>query len=79
MLYLTFVMLYNNKKILKRKEVLFMPKEKEEMQSVTIRIPKDLYSDYKQALLEEGKIVTYDVRKHMNEVVKNHKEGQKNA
>lgn len=72
-------MLYNNKKILKRKEVLFMPKEKEEMQSVTIRIPKDLYSDYKQALLEEGKIVTYDVRKHMNEVVKNHKEGQKNA
>lgn len=72
-------MLYNNKKILKRKEVLFMPKEKEEMQSVTIRIPKDLYSDYKQALLEEGKIVTYDVRKYMNEVVKNHKEGQKNA
>ena len=53
--------------------------EKEEMQSVTIRIPKDLYVEYKQALLEHGKIVTYDVRKYMNEVVKNHKEGQKNA
>lgn len=56
-----------------------MAREKEEMQSVTIRIPKDLYAEYKQALLEHGKIVTYDVRKHMNEVVKNHKEGQKNA
>ena len=56
-----------------------MSREKEEMQSVTIRIPKDLYVEYKQALLEQGKIVTYDVRKHMNDVVKKHKEGQKNA
>ncbi|NLC30638.1 MAG: transcriptional regulator [Candidatus Moranbacteria bacterium] len=56
-----------------------MSREKEEMQSVTIRIPKYLYVEYKQALLEQGRIVTYDVRKHMNEVVENHKEGQKNA
>ena len=56
-----------------------MSKNKEGMQSVTIRIPKELYAEYKKALLEEGKIVTYDVRKHMNDVVKNHKEGQKNA
>lgn len=56
-----------------------MSREKEEMQSVTIRVPKDLYVEYKECLLEQGKIVTYDVRKHMNEVVKNHKEGQKNA
>ncbi|MGN7410995.1 hypothetical protein [Sporosarcina sp. SAFN-010] len=50
---------------------------KEEMQSVTIRIPKELYFEYKQVLLEQGKIVTYDVRKHMNEVVENHKKGRK--
>ena len=31
------------------------------MQSVTIRIPKDLYAEYKKALLAQGKIVTYDV------------------
>ena len=48
-----------------------------EMQSVTIRIPKELYLDYKKALMEQGKIVTYDVRKYMSEVVENHKEGQK--
>ena len=46
-----------------------MAREKEEMQSVTIRIPKDLYADYKKTLLAQGKIVTYDVRKYMNEVV----------
>lgn len=56
-----------------------MAGEKEEMQSVTIRIPKNLYAEYKKALLEEGKIVTYDVRKYMNEIVENHKKGQKNA
>ncbi|EGP4935281.1 hypothetical protein KWD34_15060 [Listeria monocytogenes] len=56
-----------------------MAREKEEMQSVTIRIPKDLYADYKKTLLAQGKIVTYDVRKYMNEVVENHKKGQKNA
>ncbi len=50
---------------------------KEEMQSVTIRIPKDLYLEYKQALLEQGKIVTYDLRRYMNEFVENHKKGQK--
>lgn len=51
--------------------------KKEEMQSVTIRIPKELYFGYKEALMEQGKIVTYDVRKYMNEVVENHKKGQK--
>lgn len=52
---------------------------KEEMQSVTVRIPKELYLEYKQVLLEQGKIVTYDLRKHMNEVVKEHQEEQKNS
>ncbi|WP_211270316.1 hypothetical protein [Caryophanon tenue] len=54
-----------------------MVEEKEDMQSVTIRIPKKLYSDYKKTLLEQGKIVTYDVRRYMNDVVENHKKGQK--
>ncbi|EMW5662431.1 transcriptional regulator [Enterococcus faecium] len=46
-----------------------MMEEKKEMQSVTIRIPKKLYADYKQALLEQGKIVTYDLRRYMSDVV----------
>lgn len=54
-----------------------MVKESEGMQSVTIRIPKSLYAEYKKALLEQGKIVTYDVRRYMNDVVENHKKGQK--
>lgn len=54
-----------------------MAEKKEEMQSVTIRIPKELYADYKKALLVEGKIVTYDLRRYMNEVVENNKKGQK--
>lgn len=54
-----------------------MAAEKKEMQSVTIRIPKDLYAKYKKALLAQGKIVTYDVRNYMAEVVKNQAKGQK--
>lgn len=51
------------------------------MQSVTIRIPKELYAEYKEVLMEEGKIVTYDLRRHMKDTVENHKKGkgQKNA
>ena len=54
-----------------------MTTEKKEMQSVTIRIPKDLYAEYKKALLKQGKIVTYDVRNYMAEVVKEQTKGQK--
>lgn len=54
-----------------------MVKEKTEMQSVTIRIPKELYAEYKQVLLEQGKIVTYDLRRYMSDVVEEFKEGQK--
>lgn len=50
--------------------------QKEEMQSVTIRVPKDLYREYKQVLFEQGKIVTYDLRKYMGEVVQKQKKGQ---
>ena len=54
-----------------------MARESKEMQSVTIRIPKELYSDYKKVLMEQGKIVTYDVRRYMNDVVENHEKGEK--
>lgn len=54
-----------------------MVRERKEMQSVTIRIPKELYAEYKKALFEQGKIVTYDLRRYMNDVVEEHKKGQK--
>lgn len=48
-----------------------MAREKSDVifQSVTMRIPKDLYDDYKKVLRAEGKIVTYDVRAYMTRVV----------
>ena len=54
-----------------------MTTEKKEMQSVTILIPKELYAEYKKALLTQGKIVTNDVRNYMAEVVKEQTKGQK--
>lgn len=56
-----------------------MTAEKKEMQSVTIRIPKTLYAEYKKTLLTQGKIVTYDVRNYMAEVVEKQTKGQKQA
>lgn len=53
-----------------------MARESEEMQTVSIRVPRSLYADYKEALLQQGKIVSYDVRNHMSEVVENYKKGQ---
>jgi len=38
-----------------------------------MRIPKDLYENYKKVLRAEGKIVTYDVRAYMTKVVENAK------
>lgn len=70
-------MLYDVENDKKKEGFIMAGENKEEMQSVTIRIPKELYFEYKQVLLEQGKIVTYDVRKYMNEVVENHKKGQK--
>lgn len=54
-----------------------MASEKTDMQSVTIRIPKKLYAEYKQVLFEQGKIVTYDLRRYMSDVVEEFKKGQK--
>lgn len=65
------------KKYIKKEGFIMAGEDKKEMQSVTIRIPKELYSEYKKVLLEQGKIVTYDLRKYMNEVVENRKKGQK--
>lgn len=52
-----------------------MAREKSDVifQSVTMRIPKDLYENYKKVLRAEGKIVTYDVRAYMTKVVANAK------
>lgn len=63
-------MMYNDD-IKHKKEVLKMAREKSDVifQSVTMRIPKDLYEDYKKVLRAEGKIVTYDVRAYMTRVV----------
>lgn len=44
-------------------------KKKEEMTTVTFRIPKDMYEDYKTVLKNEGRIVTYDLRKHIKETI----------
>ena len=52
-----------------------MAREKSDVifQSVTMRIPKDLYENYKKVIRAEGKIVTYDVRAYMTKVVENAK------
>lgn len=52
-----------------------MTTEHTEMQSITIRVPKALYANYKKALLDQGKIVTYDVRNYMADVVKKQGKG----
>jgi len=55
-----------------------MVKDEIEYQVVTMRIPKDMYAEYKAILKQEGKIVTYDVRNYMRDVIeKSKKEGQK--
>ena len=46
-----------------------MKKNKKVMRSVTIRVPKDLYEDYKRVLHKDSRIVTYDLRNHMQKVV----------
>lgn len=45
----------------------------EQYTKITIRVPVDLYSDYKEALHEDSAIPTYDIRNHMRSVVKDHK------
>lgn len=56
-----------------------MAREKSDVvyQSVTMRIPKDLYEDYKKILRAQGKIATYDVRMYMNRVVEQAKKEER--
>lgn len=55
-----------------------MAEEKIEYQVVTMRIPKEMYAEYKEILKSEGKIVTYEVRNHMRDYIENKKkEGAK--
>lgn len=60
-------------------EVAIMPREKNdaEFTNVTVRIEKELYSDYKIVLKELGKIPTYDIRNHMKDVIANYEEEKK--
>lgn len=62
-----------------QKGVIIMSCEKEdiEYQVVTMRIPKIMYAEYKEVLKQEGKIVTYDVRNHMQNVIDKNKKGEK--
>jgi len=57
-----------------------MAREKSEtiFKSVTIRVPEDLYNEYKKVLQTKGAIVTYDIRNYMNDVIEEYnKKGQK--
>ncbi len=46
-----------------------MPKESNNMRSITIRVNENLYDEYKISLKEQGKIPTYDLRNHMKKTV----------
>ena len=60
----------NNFKSVKLKRgVIIMAQTKKVMRSVTIRVPKDLYEDYKRVLHKDSRIVTYDLRNYMKKVV----------
>lgn len=48
-----------------------MAREKSDIKfrNVSMRIPDELYSDYKKVLAKTGSIVTYEIRNHMKKVV----------
>lgn len=56
-----------------------MAREKSDIKfrSVTMRIPEELYAEYKRVLQKKGAIVTYDIRNYMNNVVEDDKKGEK--
>ena len=56
-----------------------MAREKSEtvFRAVTVRIPVDLYDEYKEVLAKKGAIVTYDIRNHVTKVVEDSKKGEK--
>lgn len=43
--------------------------KKTQLKSISIRVPADLYEEYKTVLRKESKIVTYDLRNHMKKTV----------
>ena len=46
-----------------------MKKIKKVKTCILIKVPKDLYEDYKRVLHKGSRIVTYDLRNHMQKVV----------
>ncbi len=47
------------------------------MRSVTIRIDREIYDKYKQALHSDSKIVTYDIRQHMKKTIDDYEKNKK--
>lgn len=48
--------------------------EKTKLKSISIRVPADLYEEYKNVLHKESKIVTYDLRNHMRHTIEKNKD-----
>ncbi|EOH9173770.1 hypothetical protein ACMEEA_001695, partial [Campylobacter jejuni] len=53
----------------KGSENLAREKSDIKFRNVSMRIPDELYSDYKKVLAKTGSIVTYDIRNYMKKVV----------
>lgn len=47
--------------------------KKTKLISVSLRVPADLYEEYKAVLHKESKIVTYDLRNHMKQIIEQQK------
>lgn len=60
------------------KGLFFVSESKIEYQVVTMRIPKEMYEEYKEILKKEGKVVTYEIRNFMRSYIEDYKnEGAK--
>lgn len=59
------------------KGVIKVEKKKPAKSSISVRVPSELYSQYKQTLMDDGRIISYDIINHMKRVVEKGK-GRKN-
>lgn len=48
--------------------------KEEDITRVTIRVPSQLYADYKKVLIDKRTNTTYDLLQHIRETVKEYKE-----
>lgn len=61
--------MYDESNIMKWGEFMAREKSNIEFSNVSMRIPAELYKQYKAVLAKTGSIVTYDVRNYMKSVV----------